>query len=89
MKEIKICPKQVMESRELVITGKKYNGCTMKKTLIAATDYDENGNIVKHYDGAETWWDVQKYDSVGMPVGRKNFGGDKEKAMKYFKSNNF
>lgn len=86
---MKIYPKEARKERTFIITGKKYHGNKMTKVLIETIDYSEDGDIIPHYDGCDIWYSVQKYDNVRMPIGRRDFGGDKEKALKYFNNNNF
>lgn len=85
-----IFPKQdIIASRELVISGKRFNGCNLKKVLIRTIRYDENGAIVLDYMGNEENWQVQRYSSDGVPVGCRYFGGEEIKAKRYFNNNNF
>lgn len=85
---MKLYPRQEKETRTFIITGKKYCGCEMTKTLVATTQYDEEGNVVPYYDGEITRYAVQKYDSVKMPIGMRYFSTEMQ-ARRYFNSNNF
>ena len=68
----------------------KIAGTTVKNgtyyELQGCTQYDENENVIPHYDGEETWYRVIILLPSGLYAGTKEFGPDEAKAYKWLKN---
>lgn len=76
-----ITPTQTFARRNFTVSSGKFKGAPASKMLILTVNKDPNGNVISEA------FAVQKYDSVGMPIGRRYFA-DFFTADKYFNKDN-
>lgn len=46
----------------------------------------ETGEQISHYDDEDVWYRVLRHGAEGMPLGGRNYGPNKSKAIKYLRN---